>query len=210
MFIASQMSQNDSSDVIEKWRSGVEFSFAWFKLAEPDAIAKFREARSPRAARAQQSLMVADLWARINCGELQAIGKCVAPEISNGPILIPSHTFELRPPQGIEESEDFEISGWRYESVTIIRTAKIEPNAIVSSISPVAKIKRGGGRPDTYPYSKNVLQILYAIGGNDRLSAQKLHPVFELEFYKQFPREQYQISAPSVRTLRDQIELFRK
>jgi hypothetical protein len=64
-------------------------------------------------------MMVADLWAGLKSGEWLAFGKSVKPIVSSGPILIPTHTFEFRPPVDTGETDDFEISGWRYESVTV-------------------------------------------------------------------------------------------
>ena len=204
------MSQNDSSENVEKWRSGVVFSFAWYQFAEPYAVRKHNEINSRRAISTQRLLMVADLWARLNSGELEAFGKSVAPVISDGPVLIPPHTFEFRPPQGAGDSDEIEVAGWRYVEVTIVRPDSAGLDEDTLPTRPVVKAKRGGGRSDTYQYSEGVLHALYAVAGNDRLSAEKLHPAFKLAFQSQFPREHHLIDAPSVRTLRKQIGRFRK
>ena len=220
------MAQNDSFDSLEKWRGGVEFCFAWHRLADPYALQKYRNTTTRGALEAEQMMMVAELWAGLRDGEFEAFGKCVAPEISNGPVLIPAHTFEFEPPRGIEDSNDFEISGWRYEGVKVVRVResdaddeaapdiKSEPEPIADAVTsePIAPVgrKRGGGRPDTYQYSESVLRALYAIDGNSKLSAEKLHPAFAVEFQRQFPRDQYQSDPPTVRTFRDQIKRYRQ
>lgn len=220
------MAHNDSSDIIKKWQDGVAFSFAWHKFAIPYALRTFRECSSLGGQQNRQILMVADLWSGLRAGEFQAFGKCVAPEISNGPVLIPTHTFEFEPPRGIEDSNDFEISGWRYEGVKVVRVresdadaeaatdVESEPEPIADAVTsePIALVvrKRGGGRPDTYQYSERVLRALYAIDGNSKLSAEKLHPAFAAEFQRRFPRDRYQIDPPNVRTLRKQIGLYRQ
>ena len=220
------MAQNDSFDIVKKWQDGVAFSFAWHKFADPNALRTFRECSSLGGQQNRQILMVTDLWSGLRDGEFQAFGKCVAPEISNGPVLIPAHTFEFEPPRGIEESNDFEISGWRYEGVKVVRVRESdahseaapdiesEPEPIGDAVTsePIAPVgrKRGGGRPDTYQYSESVLRALYAIDGNSKLSAEKLHPAFAVEFQHRFPRDRYQIDPPNVRTLRKQIGLYRQ
>ena len=220
------MAQNDSFDSLEKWRGGVEFCFAWHKFADPYALHAFRDCSSLVGQQSRQILMVADLWSGLRDGKFQAFGKCVAPEISNGPVLIPAHKFEFEPPRGIEESNDFEISGWRYEGVKVVRVRESdadaeaapdiesgpEPIADAVTSEPIAPVgrKRGGGRPDTYQYSESVLRALYAIDGNSKLSAEKLHPAFAVEFQRQFPRDQYQSDPPTVRTFRDQIKRYRQ
>ncbi|MBX3564329.1 MAG: hypothetical protein KF730_07105 [Sphingomonas sp.] len=215
------MAQNDSSGAIEKWRAGVRFSSAWFEFGDPYAVRKFRETTTRQAFEAEQFLMVAELWAGLRDGEFQAFGKCVEPEISKGPVPLPLYMFEFDHPRGIENSDDIEISGWRYEGVKVIRVR--EPDTDGAPVNPplpapdpeiaiavTAPAKRGGGRRHTYRYAAEVLQFLYEKESNRTLSAEILHPDFKREFERRFPVEQYHLRAPSPRTLRDHIKQYRQ
>ena len=115
------MSRIDSSDIVEKWRSGTDLSFAWFKFADPYAVAKYRECPSRGGQDSHQLLMVADLWASLSTGELQAFGKCIAPDISDGPVPIPPHTFDFGPPRDVELGDEIDVAGWHYQFVKVIR-----------------------------------------------------------------------------------------
>jgi hypothetical protein len=165
---------------------------------------------------------------RLSSGVLQAFGKCVSPEISDGPVPIPSHTFADGPPQGTEDNDHIDISGWRFESVRVVRIydddAEIESEVVTlpepSSVlardeieigHPVSPIKnRRGGRYNTYQYSEGVLRALRPASSDNKVSAEQIYPDFYAEFIRQFPRDQYKITVPSVRTLRTQLLRFRK
>lgn len=204
------MTQNDSSDIIERWRSGVEFSVAWHKFANPYQRQSFSNAATPGAQVAHQILMVADLWAALRDGELMAYGKCVTPEISNGPVLIPVHMFEFAPPRGIEDSNDIEISGWRYEGVKVARADQAVPDREPPPEVQPIPAKRGGGRRDTYVFVAKVLRQLFEIEGYQSLSPEDLHLHFKPLFERMFPTSEYNLPTPSPRTLRTKIGRYWK
>ena len=84
-------------------------------------------------------MMVVDLWAKLNSGELQAFGDCVAPTISDGPVLIPIDVFHDRPPLGIENSDVIEMSGWRYQRVKVASVDQQQGVVSPSYKSPAGK-----------------------------------------------------------------------
>lgn len=205
------MANGGSQGVVEQWRSGVALSHAWLEFGDPYAVGKYRQAKSLQAMNAQQILMVYDLWDGLNSGELRAFGKCVAPVISDGPVLIPTHVFEFYPSHEVGNSDHLEISGWRYESVKVARcdvtSGDLDPT---TSSDFNGEVRKNSGRPDTYRFSSDVLSFLYLTDSNRSLSAAKLRTKFVAEFERRFPREKYQMSPPSLRTLQDQIKRFRQ
>ena len=136
------MPHKDSNSVILDWQSGVPLSHAWFEFADPYAATKLRTMTTTGAFETQRLLMVADLWTSLNTGDYSAIGKRVKPTVSDGPVLIPSHTFQFRPPNEIGNSDDFEISGWRYESVMIV-SRRLEDSPAIISHDALPPQKRG-------------------------------------------------------------------
>ena len=223
------MSQNDSSNILKKWRSGVEFSFAWHEFADPHALQKFRGTTTLEAAQAEQILMVADLWAGLRDGELQAFGKCVAPKISDGPILLPLHTFEFAPPHGIEESNVIKVSGWRYEDVKVVQireaNAVLEPEiALKQEQSPesvmastaiqssaTVSAKRGGGNKSLYNDVRAVLADLFIESGAYRSAvAQRLLEPFNKRYVERYSTSEIKRGRISERTLRDHLKTYRQ
>ena len=213
---------------LEKWREGHDLNFACYHFSDPYQADKFRSASSLSAQDAIKSLMYAELFSALANGTLEAWGFRTDRQPEEAPQLIPTHFFDELPNFSDCENNVIAVGQWRYERIKIrksIGKAPVpmpEPAAVAvpesSSISapetcvgdvPPAS-KRAGGRPDTYPLSKAVLTELYARPALAVLSAQKLHPQFAEKFEQMFPRADYQISPPGIRTLRDQIKLYRE
>ena len=172
--------------------------------------------------------MVSDLWANLSNGELQAFGKCIAPDISDGPVPIPAHTFDFGPPRDVQFGDEISVAGWHYQFVKVIQIrgadrdngaelpTETEPSRDVVAAEveiglPATPIKKSrGGRYDTYQYSESVLQALRPAAIDPKVSAEQLHADFHAEFVRQYPRENYKITVPNVRTLRTQLIRFRQ
>ena len=80
-----------------KWRSGVNFTDAWFEYAGEYSRGKIANASSSDAHNAQRMMMVADVWAMLDSEELCAAGFRTAPVVREGLEIIPAELFHHRP-----------------------------------------------------------------------------------------------------------------
>lgn len=163
--------------------------------------------------------MVADLWMRLRSKELQAYGNCVAPIISNGPILIPLHMFEFAPPRELSSSDNIENFGWRFEGVKVCSARDdaleaqihglIMSDFIESRIGEAAK--RGGGAKNRYGDVREILIRLF----NERPkvrgeSAANLLASFNKLYIEAYSSDDIKRGAISETSLRQHLKAYRQ
>jgi hypothetical protein len=175
-------------------------------FTDPFQLAKFHDAHDSGPRQAIQSLMFADLYARLANRELEAIGYQIEPNPQRELNEIPSHIFGDRPNYKDCLEDVVKSRGWHFVDVRVCKVSI----GISELSSNDASSKRGGGRKSTYDKSKKVLEEMYRIESNSEKSAEQLHRDFKEAFEQQFSVDKYQVFAPSERTLRDHIKRYRQ
>ena len=188
---------------LQFWEIGEPLGHAAIKFGDPYQIGKWRNANDAGTIDAHEILLMADLFGRIQAGEFVAFGFRIAPTVSDGPVRIPEHTFEPRPDLALARCGELRVSGYSYERIHILPRMEIEKDKSAKPIS-----TNLAGRPSTYANSKIVIEMLFQTESNRGKSAAKLHPDFEMEFMRQFPLSEWEISPPSERTLRDHLKRY--
>lgn len=190
---------------LQFWKMGEALSRAAIKFGDAYQVGKWRAADSPGSIDAHELLLFADLFGRLEEGEFAAFGFRIEPNVSDGPVRIPEHSFEPRPQLEVVRSDKLHVSGHSYERIRILPDLQLIAD---SSHRPIAK--NPTGRRSTYAKSKAVLDKLFEIESNFSKSAARLHPDFEKEFKRQFPPDQWEVASPSERTLRDHLKRYRQ
>lgn len=190
---------------LQLWEIGEPLSYAAIKFGDPYQIEKWKNADHIGAIDALELLIIAEIHARIQQGEFVALGFRVAPTVSDGPVKIPSHTFEPRPDLEFSRCDKLQASGYHYERVRILSSKNVESGKSEKLVS-----ANSAGRRNTYAQCKVVIETLFLLESNRSKSAAKLHRDFEMEFKRQFPASEWEIVPPSERTLRDHLKRFRQ
>ncbi len=207
-----QMSGKKLSREMEFWQSASPLDFAWFGFAPDRLKDRYRDAGGDEhRTMGLRREMEMDTLAKLADGELQAFGFRVRPDLSEGVVEIPQFLFEALDTEIDWDKSTISGFGRRFEGVKAglasrVATADQQGELPENHTSSPVAGKGKGGRRDTFPYAAQVLQCLFQIEGNRHLSAERLHPAFELEFERQFPA----IPAPSIRTLREKLKRFRQ
>lgn len=187
------------------WGIGTPLKYAAIEFGDPYQVGRWKNADDVGAIDAYELLLMADLFGRIQEGELVALGFRIAPTVSDGPVIIPEHTFEPRPELDLVRNDKLQVSGYTYERIRVLPNPKAEEDSAEKVI-----LKNSAGRQSTYAKSKSVIQALFKIESNRGKSAAMLHPDFEIEFKRQFPLSDWEIAPPSERTLRNHLKRYRQ
>lgn len=185
---------------LQFWEIGEQLGYAAIKFGDPYQTEKWKSAGDVGAIDAHELLLVADLFGRIQEGDLVAFGFRIAPTVSDGPVRIPGHTFEPRPDLALTRCGELRVSGYSYERIRILPRSEVEK---AKSANPIST--NLAGRRSTYAKSKIVIEMLFQTESNRSKSATKLHPDFEMEFKRRFPSSEWKIAPPSERTLRNHL-----
>lgn len=220
----------NNAPATELWEFGSPLDHAWFHFASEEMRIQYREARGERPMSALELLMQGEVRQRLADGRLRALGIAMPPGPKIYPEVISPFLFAAQHTAIDWTMSALEGLGCKFSEVRVVHVDEspnnegAAPSSALSLLnfpdgsvgSPTLQIlsptgvKGKGGRRDTYPYSEYVLRIIYKRQANRDLSAEKLHSTFKAEFERQFPAAEYYISAPSIRTLRDQLKRFRQ
>ncbi|RXD03757.1 hypothetical protein EQZ23_15720 [Sphingomonas sp. UV9] len=137
------MSQSYQSASFDQWQSGVAFNDALVEFGDDRLVQLYRDADTEGGIEANRAMLVIDLWERLRDGKLTAIGRCVTPTVSDGPIPIPLHFFHDRPSLSAGKHDDLEMAGWRYESVRISPPERLSPSSTAIEAPSLVPKKRG-------------------------------------------------------------------
>ena len=75
------------------WDKGISLGASWNRFGDPRQKQQQIKARGTPQSELLQKLMLSDVCGMIYEGQLIAMGFCIQPNISDGPILVPSDTF---------------------------------------------------------------------------------------------------------------------
>ncbi|MBB6427421.1 hypothetical protein [Sphingopyxis sp. JAI128] len=194
----------------DRWRDSVELNCCFLDFADPYELGKFKIAKDIGTIEAIKFLMISDIFARIEHGELLAYGFRTLPHVSDGPVVIPIHCFAQRPEMVDIEKDIIIASGWRYERVRVgAGTCEDVPAATISTgtVKTVGK----AGRPDTYPAARVALLALSKRDPTSiRQPANRLINHFNVEYLQHVGTFGLQIARLSERTLREHLKRFRQ
>lgn len=194
---------------LERWLDGVELYFAYREFSHPFQLAKYKAATGPGPIYALRSLMYGELFGKLASAELEAFGFRTAPTPSDGPVRIPVHCF-MSPPNLDECNEDKIVSSsWAYERVKVSFRGKFTVEGETAQIP--SEIKKKGGRPSTYPASRDALIEMYQCDPHlIKRPAEKLVYFFNEVYLRHVVNYGLPITALTERTLRDHLNRFRK
>ncbi len=210
----------------ENWERAIPLSEAWlFFLNDGELRSQYQDASTLGATHFAETLIKGALTDRVFSGDLLAIGVPTSDAHSDAmPHLLPPNMFR-HGISGIDwNGGTVEGLGRIYHAVHIccvtgkppVQTADrlaSTPTAAGQPDTPTAQSRLyepRGGRPNEYAKSASVLKALYKKHPAHSLSAAKLFEAFTVEFKRQFPYSDYQIAAPSLRTLRTHLKRFRQ
>ena len=190
---------------LQFWKNGQPLSNAAIKFGDLYQVGKWRSADNSVSIDAHGFLLFSDLFGLIQSGEFVAFGFRIEPNVSDGPIRIPEHTFEPRPELELVRCDKLQVSGHSYERVRILPRMDVEKDK-----SAIATPANTAGRRSTYSMSRTVIETLFQVESNRGKSAAKLHSAFRTEFERQFPLSEWEIAPPSERTLGDHLKRYRQ
>lgn len=146
---------------LEKWKDGEPLNFAFYKFADLHQREQLREPSDLGRTRVLTGLMYGDLFGHIASGQLMAYGFRTTPTVSDGPVQVPSHCFEVRPNSDECQDNIITASGWRYERVHVI-----QPHCHSLEDKPATQdaqqFTRKAGRPSTYAAVSAALTVLHS------------------------------------------------
>lgn len=193
-----------------QWENAVELNFAHVEFADPYQLGKFRETTSIGAFETVKRLMVADTFALLQSGELQAFGFQIEPTLSDGPVPIPAHCFMQQPDFEECDVDIISASGWRYERVRIAKCGESDPVDIPETTPAFDKANKSG-RPSKYAQAAETLAALMLedIRYIDQ-SAEVLHERFNAKYREMNQIAGIPIAPVAVRSLRNYLNRFRQ
>lgn len=195
---------------LNQWENAVELNFAHVEFADPYQLGKFRETTSIGAFETIKRLMVADTFALLQNGELQAFGFQIEPTLSDGPVPIPAHCFMQQPNFEECDVDIISASGWRYERVRIAKSSNSDDFDIPEA-APFFDKGNKPGRPSKYAQAAETLAALVSEDGRyiDQ-SAEALHERFNAKYREMNQIAGIPIAPVAVRSLRNYLNRFRQ
>lgn len=196
--------------LLNQWENAVELSFAHVEFADPYQLGKFRATKSFGAFETIKRLMVADTFALLQNGELQAFGFQIGPTLSDGPVPIPAHCFMQQPNFEECDVDIISASGWRYERVRIAKSSNSDDFDIPEA-APFFDKGNKSGRPSKYAQAAETLAALVSEDGRyiDQ-SAEALHERFNAKYREMNQIAGIPIAPVAVRSLRNYLNRFRQ
>lgn len=195
---------------LDRWKNAIELNFAHFEFADPYQREKFRAASTIGAIETIRHLMVADIFARIENGELLAFGFQMEPTLSDGPVQIPTHCFMQRPKFEECEADIITASGWCYERVRVAQISNVDAMEAYQPVSTPA-LKAKVGRPSKYRQAAETLRALAS--ENPRYieqSAEGLEKSFNEKFKEMHHLKGVAVAPVSPRALRNYLKQYRQ
>lgn len=217
----------DRETRVRIWRTGEELGLSWKIYGSPRQLQQQLDAAGTLHSPMYITFMLGDVGAMLSEGKLIAIGFCVFPDISNGPVLVPADMFSEFQRRDLDTlmSDNVDATGWRYEKVKVLRADKYRsllselrttkkesmpqtsPDAEVSNIN---KKKRGGGNISLYAKAKKVFEVLFNDSPHlkDEV-ADKIVDPFNVQYMKIYSPTGKPIISMSSRTIRRHLKAFR-
>lgn len=203
---------------IRIWDAGINIGTSWVKFGDPRQKQQQIKARGTSQSLMLQKLMLSDVCGLLHEGNLIAMGFCVQPDISDGPIFLPPDTFS-------QQSDDDEIfndivaaSGWKYERVRVLeREAFISILDEIQEIAPKlphlvsvdTEVKKPLGRPRVQEFIVQTIGGLFQEGRLDNKSRKEQHEIIRAEARRLQPNLFQKQSQPSNSTLFKAMAVFK-
>ena len=196
--------------IYENWQAADDLNSAWFQFAPADLKNQYRESGDSDARTAAiRHMMKGEVRHMVGNQELIAFGIQIKPSLGIGPEHIPAMMFASGAVKIYWEKSEIEGLGRVFGDVRIC--APITENADIAESELATVTKRGGGRNDIYPLARIVLAELCSENpAYLRFSAEKLEPVFNERYLKQFSTPDLKRAPVSTRSLRDYIKQYRQ
>lgn len=196
---------------IDQWENGDPLNFAWVKYGDEFQVAKYKAATSVGPILALQQLLLDELFSKLHCGDLVALGHRIIPELSNGPIHIPKHCFAQRPNLKEADGDVIAASGWIYERVRIISPTP-DDHLVVHPAIQEFKIpeKRGGGNTGNYENAKIILAELLALAAYQNMAAEPMLDAFNARYIERYSSSHRRTVGVCARSLRTYLKRFRQ
>jgi hypothetical protein len=208
----------DRETRVRIWDAGIRMGTSWTKFGDPRQIQQQIKARGTPQSLFYQKLMLSDVCGLLHDGDLIAMGFCVQPDISDGPIFLPPDTFS-------QQSDDDDIlndivvaSGWKYERVRVLeRKALIsiqnEVQEIASKQPPAVpadiEIKNPLGRPRVQEFIVETIGSLFQEGRLDNKSRKEQLEIIRVEVQMLQPHLFQKQSQPSNSALYKAMAVFK-
>ena len=189
--------------IYENWQAAEPLNSAWFQLAPTDLKNQYRDSGDSDARTAAiRHMMEGEVQHRVGNKELIALGIQIKPSLGIGPEHIPAMMFASDAVKINWDKSEIEGLGRLLGDVRIC--IPIIENAEIAESDAVTVTKRGGGRNHIYPLARIVLAELCSVNpAYLRFSAEKLEPVFNERYLKQFSTPDLKRAPVSTRSLRD-------
>lgn len=200
------------------WDAGINIGTSWVRFGDPRQKQQQIKARGTSQSLMLQKLMLSDVCGLLHEGNLIAMGFCVQPDISDGPIFLPPDTFS-------QQSDDDEIfndivaaSGWKYERVRVLeREAFISIQDEIQEIAPKlphlvsvdTEVKKPLGRPRVQEFIVQTIGGLFQEGRLDNKSRKEQHEIIRVEARRLQPNLFQKQSQPSNSTLFKAMAVFK-
>lgn len=208
----------DRETRVRIWDAGINIGTSWVKFGDPRQKQQQIKARGTSQSLLLQKLMLSDVCGLLHEGHLIAMGFCVQPDTSDGPIFLPTDTFS-------QQSDDDDIfndivvaSGWRYERVRVLeREVFISIRDEVQEIAPELphlvsvdiEAKKPLGRPRVQEFIIQTIGNLIQEGRLDNKSRKEQHEIIRAEARRLQPNLFQKQSQPSDSTLYKAMAVFK-
>lgn len=219
----------DRGTRVRLWEAGIDLGLSWTKFGDARQQKLQIEGRGTPRSLMYINFMLSDIRGYLAEGKLIALGKCVSPSISDGPICLPADSFTHVPENEEPMSNTVTASGWTYEHVRVLKQEDFNEliNSALKTEEPLGKIissektaidhspalesKRGGGRKNIYPIAEAIFKDLFEAKPHLRSGvAAKITEPFNQLYRKRYFGDGEKFAAISERTIRTHLNTFRK
>ncbi len=212
---------------VEIWEAGISLGMSYRKFGAPHQIQQQLDKAGTPGSPMMIELMLGDVCGQISEGRLIALGFRVKPRPSNGPVIVPSDVFTVRPDfESAFHGDEVKASGYKYERVTVLKTDRFlslidelqkgDPTSPKrhdkNKASDGAKnAKRSGGRTSLYPQAKAVFEKLFTDKPFLKLRpAAKIAEEFNELYKAMHSPDGNDFSSLDPRTIRTHLKTYRK
>jgi hypothetical protein len=170
---------------LELWADALSLKDAWWFHGPEEQKVQYREAgRNPQLTVYLEEMMRRDLIHRIHRGELFCLGVKTAPDLGDGPEILPRHLFATPEIDWIKST--IRAFGWVYEGVRVVLPEQARE---IERSQPEPAIRRG--RPPVSDKIREVVRDLKEAGQLDGLLRKE-----QENLARSRARERYPLSFP--------------